>query len=72
MAFTENILFLSSLVSKVNMLCSAAFREEDERQNENLVLESQACGPRHPGVGCSFPDQQADGCCSVEMQLWPW
>lgn len=45
---TENILFLTSLLSEVSMLCSAAFIEEDERQNENLVLESQTCGPRHP------------------------
>ena len=49
------------------MLCSAAFIEEDERQNENFVLEFQACGARHSGVGCSFSDHQADGCHSVEM-----
>lgn len=50
MPLAENILFLTPLISEVNMWRSAAFIEEDERQNENLVLESQARGPRHPGV----------------------
>lgn len=52
MPFIEKILFLISLKSEVYILYPAAFIEEDERQNESLVLISQAWGPGHPGVGC--------------------
>lgn len=70
MPSNESILFLTSLKSEVNILRSATFIKEDERQNESLALEPQAQGARQPWVGCSPSDQQADGGSSAKMQLW--